>query len=106
MGLLGQDIFEPGDRMGFIVNQPLRVTRGEARLKLATGRDRDGNVFQQTLTADLAPKGREIDLETFYRVNLAERTALTTSAMLRLQPGHVRDAGSEGLVLLRIEHRF
>ena len=106
MGLLGRDIFEPGDRMGFIVNQPLRVTRGEARLKLATGRDRDGNVFQQTLTADLAPKGREIDVETFYRVKLAERTALTTSAMLRLQPGHVRDAGSEDLVLLRIEHRF
>ncbi len=106
LGLLGRDIVKAGDRLGFVLNQPLRVSRGEAELTLATGRDRDGNVFQQAFTADLTPKGREVDLEAFYRVGLAEQTTLTTSALLRTQPGHVRGADNEGLLLLRVEHKF
>ena len=106
LGLLGRDILKPGDRLGFVLNQPLRVTRGEAELTLATGRDRDGNVFQQAFAADLTPEGREVDFEAFYRVGLAEQTTLTTSAMLRTQPGHVRGADSEGLLLLLVEHKF
>ena len=92
--------------MGFVLNQPLRMTRGEAKLTLATGRDQEGNVFQQSLAADLVPKGREIDFEAFYRVGLAEQTTLTTSAMLRSEPGHSEDAGPEGVFFLHFEHSF
>ena len=92
--------------MGFVLNQPLRVSRGKAELTLATGRDRDGNVFQQAFTADLTPRGREVDFEAFYRVGLAEQTTLTTSAMLRTEPGHVRGADDVGVLLFRLKHRF
>ena len=106
LGLWADDIVSYGDRLGLVLNQPLRVSRGEAELSLATGRDRAGKVSRRTVTADLAPRGRELDLEAFYRVKLAPQTTLTTSAMLRTEPGHVRGAESEGVLLFRLQHRF
>jgi hypothetical protein len=106
LGLLGNDVVRRDDQMGFILNQPLRVNRGNADLSLATGRDRAGNVFHRTVTANLAPQGREVDLEVFYRLKLGAKTSLTTSAMLRTEPGHVRGADDEGVLLFRLQHKF
>lgn len=106
LGLLRDDIVKKGDQMGFVLNQPLRVTRGKANLSLATGRDRAGKVYRRAVTANLAPQGRELDLEAFYRMKLGAQTTLTTSAMLRTQPGHVRGADDEGILLFRLRHRF
>lgn len=106
LGLWADDVVRGGDQLGFVLNQPLRVSRGEATLALATGRDRAGTVSHRKVTADLAPRGRELNLEALYRVKLAPQTTLTTSAMLRTEPGHVRGAESEGVFLLRLKHRF
>ena len=106
LGLLSDDVLTRGDRLGLVLNQPMRVSRGRAELSLATGRDRAGNVFRRTVSADLAPQGRELDFEAFYRFNLAPRTTLTASAMLRTEPGHVRGADEVGVLLFRLKHRF
>ena len=106
LGLLSDGVVTQGDRLGLLINQPMRVIRGRAELSLATGRDRAGNVFRRTVSANLAPRGRELDFEAFYRVDLSARTTLTTSAMLRTEPGHVRGADDVGVLLFRLKHRF
>ena len=60
----------------------------------------------ETFTADLAPDGREVDLEAFYSLALAEQTMLATSAMLRSEPGHIEGASPEGIFMLRFEHKL
>ena len=59
-----------------------------------------------TIGTDLSPGGRELDFEAFYRLELTAETNLTTSAMLRSEPGHSEDAGSEGVFFLYFEHSF
>ena len=106
LGVVGDDVFRDGDRFGFLVNQPLRVTSGSAEIAFTTGRDPERNVYRDSVTADLAPDGREIDVEAFYGLALGELTTLTTSAMLRREPGHIESAEPEGVFMLRFEHRF
>jgi len=62
-GIVGDGVFRDDDRFGLLVNQPLRVTSGSAELAFATGRDQSRNLLSETFTADLAPDGREVDLE-------------------------------------------
>jgi hypothetical protein len=106
LGLLSDDVVRRGDRLGLVLNQPMRVSRGRAELSLATGRDRAGNVFRRTVSVNLAPQGRELDFEAFYRMKLGVQTTLTASAMLRTEPGHVRGADDVGILLFRLKHRF
>ena len=105
-GVVGDGVLRDGDRLGFLVNQPLRVTSGSAELALATGRDTERNVLTDRFTADLAPDGREIDVEAFYSLSIADHTRLTTSAMLRSEPGHIEGASPEGIFMLRFEQRL
>ena len=93
-------------RAGLVVNQPLRVTDADARLLLATGRTRDGEVLKKEFVADLAPDGRELDLEVFYEAPLGEQSTFGASAMLRTEPGHVRDAKNEGVFMFKFNHKF
>ena len=105
-GIVGDGVFRDDDLFGLLVNQPLRVTSGSAELAFATGRDQSRNLLIETFTADLAPDGREVDLEAFYSLALAEQTTLATSAMLRLEPGHIEGASPEGIFMLRFEHKL
>ncbi len=106
LGVVGDDVFRDGDRLGFLVNQPLRVTSGSAELAFATGRDPQRNVLNDSVTADLAPDGREVDVEAFYSLALAEQTTLAASAMLRAEAGHIESAEPEGVFMLRLEHKL
>jgi hypothetical protein len=106
IGLVGDGALSEDDRFGFVVNQPLRVTEAEATLSLATSRTQDGTVHKQETKADLAPSGREIDLEGFYETALSDRSTFGASLMLRTEPGHVANADEEAVFLLRFSHKF
>ena len=106
LGLVGHDAVADGDRTGFLINQPLRVTKAKATLSHATGRTRDGTVLKEETKTNLAPSGREIDLEAFYETALGKQTTFGASLMLRTQPGHVANADEEGVILLRFNHEF
>ena len=106
LGLVADDVAIEGARAGFVLNQPLRVSQADAKLSLTTGRTQGGTVLRQDFNADLEPGGREMDLEVFYEAPLGERTTVGASTMLRIQPGHMRDADPEGVLLLRFDHKF
>ena len=106
VGLIGKEVLQKRDRLGFLVNQPLRVANGKATVSAATGRDRAGNLFKTSFDADLAPTGRELDLEVFYNVQMADESDVSFSAMLRSDPGHVKGADDEGILMMRFNHQF
>lgn len=103
VGLIGDDLFRRGDQLGVIGSQPLRVSRGSAGLSFVTGRDASGGVIRETKTAGLAPTGREVDWEAYYRVGLAAGGTFNTSLLVRTNPGHVRDAATDGTLLFRFQ---
>ena len=107
LGMLGSDVFREGDGFGILGNQPLRVTGGDATLSLATGRSTSGVLYMQDYDVNLAPTGRELNLEAFYHFSLADsHTQLMSSMMYRSEPGHVENAPDEGLFLLQLQQPF
>jgi hypothetical protein len=60
-------VFDGGDQLAFRIAQPLRVSSGGFRLRLPTSYDYEtGAVGYADETLNLAPSGREIDMETSY----------------------------------------
>ncbi len=106
LGVIHHDAVTQGDRLGFLVNQPLRVRSGSAQLTLASSVDANANVSYRTVNAGLTPTGREMDLEMFYAAPLAEKTSLNTSVMYRHEPDHVASADDEGQLLVRLNHQY
>ena len=82
-GLLG------GDRLALRVAQPLRVERGIATLNVPVDYDYAtlGTSFEAR-RVNLAPTGREIDIEAAYGIGLLGGT-LDANLYLRRDPGHI-----------------
>ncbi len=101
VGLLGRDILDLSDRVGFFISQPIRVSDGSAGLDVATARTVDGVVRRATVREGLSPSGREIAFQAFYSKPLSERTDMGFAFAWRDDPGHVDDADDELVLMLR-----
>lgn len=107
LGFLGKSVLKKGDQFGFIGNQPLRVSGGSANLSVATGRSQSGMLYTQDYAVNLAPTGRELNLELFYHYNLSgSDTRLMSSLMYRSEPGHIETAPDEGVLLMQVQQLF
>ena len=76
-------------------SQPLRVESGRGRLSLPIGRSKDGRVLRRTVTARLAPDGRQIDLAASWRRRFAPGGELRLGAGWTGHPGHAASAPGE-----------
>ena len=90
----------------FSVSQPLRIEAGRARFSVPVGRTKDRRVLRRSLTVDLAPGGRQIDLSARWRKRLATGGDLRLGAIWTLDPGHVAATASELTVLAGLRHSF
>jgi len=114
-----------GDWFGVRVGQPLRVEAGRAKLRLATGRSRYGEVRFSDLEVALKPRARELQIEAAWRAppellsrigrNLggvfgragdAHGGDLSLGLQLTRHPGHNPDADARAFVWLRFGREF
>ena len=92
IGAIARDVFDDGDRLGLMVGQPLRVFDARATATVPTALGADGNVVQESERVDLAPSGREIDLQFAYDQALAPGMDMSSWLMMQLEPGHDSNA--------------
>ena len=81
--------------MGISLGQPLRVRKSNADVTLPVGRDLSGNVLQETQRVDLAPTGRQIDIQLAYSLKIGIQSDISSFATLSLQPGHDQSGDPE-----------
>lgn len=81
------------------VSQPLRVEDGRASLSVPVGRRKRGDVLRDSLTVDLTPSGRQIDVEARWHREGVAGGELRLGAVWTRDPGHRTDA-KPGLTLL------
>ena len=105
-GASGRDLLTAGDRLTLAIAQPLRVEGGSATLDRPVGRNLEGQILRRSERIDLAPEGREVDLEVGYRLALGERRDLFVNWLTRLEPGHQRDADPDHALAVRLRNRF
>jgi hypothetical protein len=90
-------LLNAGDRLGFRLSQPLRVTSGGFNLFLPTSYD----YLTETATSSwqrysMSPSGREIDTELSYSTGLLDGNAwLGGNLFLRKDPGHIANADAD-----------
>ena len=71
LGLLGHDLFRADDALSFTLHQPTRAERAPVTLMSGVGRDPvTGDIIMGATQTSLVPSGREIALESGYRVPL------------------------------------
>ena len=83
---------EEGGRFMLSLSQPLRVEAGHARLTAPVGRTKDGRVRRRSVTAGLAPTGRQIEVAAQWRQPLADGSELRLGATWTRHPGHAAAA--------------
>ena len=89
--------FANGSALRFSLSQPLRVNSGAASLSLPTGRTQEGTVVGKTLSAPLAPSGRQLDLSA--QLDLPWLGGdLSFGATRSVQPRHQQSASPEWTV--------
>ena len=105
VGVERRDLWRSGDRLTVELLQPLRVEAGRAKLDVPVARDREGRVYRDQRSVDLAPDGRELDLELGYGLDVGS-ARLQTALLLRLAPGHDAEAAPELLGALSLRLPF
>ena len=78
----------------FSVSQPLRVERGRATLTVPVARTKAGEVVRNSVSADLAPGGRQINIAAHWRQPLA-LGEFRLGAVWAHEPGHHATADPE-----------
>ncbi len=110
--LVANSAITPDDRLGLEVSQPLRVDHATAILNLPTARDLAGNVLRSDQAIDLAPTGRELDIQVAWRVPidaLIDRDVdadLELTGLARTAPDHDQTAPTDYLMGLRWRMRW
>ena len=95
LGARMNGVFSDNDLAGISISQPLRVESGTMGLSLPVSRSADGTIEHRWATADLAPSGRELDLDLSYVVPV-NSGKLQLGLQYRFDAGHVRGASAAG----------
>lgn len=106
VGAVATDLFTEGDRLGVLVGQPLRVQDASATITVPVGIAADGRVVRRSERVELAPGGREIDVEFAYTRSLVDGLDLSSWLLLRHEPGHDADAPPAAAAGMKFGMRF
>ncbi|UAW99273.1 S8 family serine peptidase [Halopseudomonas nanhaiensis] len=91
--------------LGVVLQQPLRVESADTRINVATGYA--GNLFDmQTVTLDLTPDGRQINLEAFWQKPVWKDSDVKLSWLGIREPGHQAQAGPMQVFMAQWQQRF
>ncbi len=89
LGLVGERVDRAGEQWALRLSQPLRVEAGQARLRWVSGRTPDERVEVEEVVLDLAPSGRQWDVELSWSRPWAGGRAHLAGIVTR-DAGHVR----------------
>jgi hypothetical protein len=100
MGVMFDNVARGRDRIGFAVSQPLKITDGFVDMTVPYSIDAANNVVSNSDRVDLGSGGRELALESFYRMWAGKNTRFTTYFMHQRNASNM--AGSTANTVLGI----
>ena len=79
LGLAKANFIKEDQRIGFFINQPLRVEDGSLNLRVPTSSDRDRTVTYSNLNVDLEPDARQINFDIIFNKIITESSNLSAN---------------------------
>lgn len=99
IGASFSDALTAGDRLTLSLSQPLRIETGTVEMTRPVGRMANGNIVNQTSSAELVSSGRQIDLGLSYQAKLPNQASFSLGLKHAINAGHVAGQSGSGLVI-------
>ncbi|MCD7060018.1 S8 family peptidase [Pelagibacterium xiamenense] len=97
VGAQASNLWLNADRLTLTASQPLRVETGTMSMEVPVGRTPGGEILYDTVTADLAPSGRQLDLGVSYAFEPNPDGIFELGFVYSLDAGHI--AGEEAAAI-------
>lgn len=97
LGVSYDGFAQKGTSVGFAVAQPLRIDSGTASFAYDAGK---------SVNLSLAPSGREMDIESYYHMQLGTSASTTISSMYRINPDNIATNEDESITLIKFQNKF
>jgi len=79
LGLAKSNFIKKNQSLGFFINQPQRVEKGNINLRVPTSSDRDRTVTYSDLTVDLEPEERQINYDFVFNKSITDMSNLSAN---------------------------
>lgn len=97
LGVRATELWLDKDRLTLTASQPLRVESGTMSLEMPVGRTPSGDILYDTLAADFAPSGRQLDLGLSYAFEPNSQGLVELGFVYSFDAGHI--AGQEAAAI-------
>ena len=106
LGLAKSNFLEEKQNIGFFINQPQRVEKGNINLRLPTSSDRDRTVTYSNLDVDLEPDARQINFDIIFNKSITESSNLSANITHVQNGDHSNSSDDQNFISLYYKKTF
>ena len=98
LGLTKSSFIKKNQTLGFFINQPQRVEKGNINLKIPTSSDRDRTVSYSDLSVDLEPQARQINYDLIFNKSITDMSNLSANFTYVQNSDHAKNSKNQSFI--------
>ena len=98
LGLAKSNFVKENQSLGFFINQPQRVEKGNINLRLPTSSARDRTVTYSNLDVDLEPEARQLNFDIIFNKSITERSNLSANITHVQNSDHANSSENQNFI--------
>ncbi len=106
LGLAKSNFIKENQTLGFFINQPQRVEKGNINLKVPTSSDRDRTVTYSDLLVDLEPEARQINYDLVFNKSITDMSNLSANFTHVQNSDHASNAENQNFISIFYKKSF
>ena len=106
LGLAKSNFIKENQTLGFFINQPQRVEKGNINLKVPTSSDRDRTVTYSDLLVDLEPEARQINYDLVFNKSITDMSNLSANFTHVQNSDHASNAENQNFISIFYKKTF
>ena len=106
LGLAKSNFLNEKQTIGFFINQPQRVEKGNMNLRLPTSSDRDRTVTYSNLNVDLEPDARQMNIDIIFNKSITEMSNLSANITHVKNGDHTKSSSDQNFLSIFYKKTF
>ena len=106
LGLAKSNFLNEKQTIGFFINQPQRVEKGNMNLRLPTSSDRDRTVTYSNLNVDLEPDARQMNIDIIFSKSITEMSNLSANITHVKNGDHTKSSSDQNFLSVFYKKNF
>ncbi len=106
LGLAKANFIKKNQSLGFFINQPQRVEKGNINLRVPTSSDRNRTVTYSDLLVDLEPEARQINYDLVFNKSITEMSNLSANFTHVQNSDHANNSENQNFISIFYKKTF